>query len=142
MKTTALVNEAYLKLVDQKQAFANRTHFFAVASSLMRRVLVDYARQRGRMKRGGGQTPEQLDEALVVSEEKSVEVLNLDAALDKLAKLEPRQVRVVELRYFGGLTMEEIATVLRISPKIAQRDWTVARSWLHRSISQKKQRPS
>ena len=94
------------------------------------------------MKRGGGQTPEQLDEALVVSEEKSVEVLNLDAALDKLAKLEPRQVRVVELRYFGGLTMEEIATVLRISPKIAQRDWTVARSWLHRSISQKKQRPS
>jgi RNA polymerase sigma-70 factor, ECF subfamily len=140
LQTTALVNEAYLKLMDQNEVFANRAHFFALASNLMRRVLVDYARQRNRMKRGGGATPEQFDEAFFVSDEKSAEILELDSALDGLAKLEPRQVRVVELRYFGGLTVDEIAGVLQVSPKTVKRDWTVARSWLHRTLSQKQQK--
>jgi RNA polymerase sigma factor (TIGR02999 family) len=137
LQTTALVNEAYLKLMDQNQQFANGAQFFALASSLMRRVLVDYARQRNRAKRGGGESPEQFDEAFVMSDEKSVEILELDSALEKLAKLEPRQVRVVELRYFGGLTVDEIAGVLQVSPKTVKRDWTVARSWLHRALSHK-----
>jgi RNA polymerase sigma-70 factor, ECF subfamily len=135
LQTTALVNEAYLKLVDQREAFATRAHFFVIASRMMRRVLLDYARQRNRLKRGGGETPEQLEETFAISEERSTEIQELDAALNKLEKLEPRQVRVVELRYFSGLSVEEVAEVLQVSPKTVKRDWTVARAWLHRALS-------
>ncbi len=135
LQPTALVNEAYLKLVDQREQWSSRTQFFALASQMMRRVLVDYARQRNRVKRGGGDTPQQLDEAAAMSEERSAEILELDEALDKLAKLEPRQVRVVELRYFAGLTIEEVADQLQVSPKTVKRDWTVARAWLHHTLS-------
>jgi len=135
LQTTALVNEAYLKLIHQRQEFANRDQFFALASRLMRRVLVDYARQRIRLKRGGGRAHVELNDAFVMSDEKSAEVLELDAALNRLAKLEPRQVRVVELRYFSGLSIDEVASLLQVSPKTVKRDWTVARAWLHHALS-------
>jgi len=135
LQPTALVNEAYLKLVGQREEWSSRTHFFALASQMMRRVLVDYARQRNRVKRGSGETPERLDDACGMSEQRSAAILELDEALEKLAKLEPRQVRVVELRYFAGLTVDEIAGVLQVSPKTVKRDWTVARAWLHRALS-------
>lgn len=135
LQPTALINEAYLRLVDQHEQWSSRTQFFALASQMMRRILVDYARRRNRAKRGTGEPLERLDEALAMSEEKSNELLELDEALEKLAKLEPRQVRVVELRYFSGLTIDEVAAVLQVSPKTVKRDWTVARAWLHRTLS-------
>jgi RNA polymerase sigma factor (TIGR02999 family) len=135
LQPTALVNEAYLRLVGQREQWSSRTQFFALASQMMRRVLVDYARQRNRAKRGSGVPVEQFDEGCFLTAEKSSEILELDEALEKLAKLEPRQVRVVELRYFGGLTVDEVAALLQVSPKTVKRDWTVARAWLHRTLS-------
>jgi len=136
LQATELVNEAFVKLLEhQNCTWENRTHFFAIASTMMRRVLVDYARKRNRLKRGGGEAPSELNEEVFISEQKSAEILELDAALDRLSQLEPRQTRVVELRYFAGLSVEEAAEVLSVSPKTIKRDWNVARAWLHRELS-------
>ena len=132
LQTTALVHEAYLKLVDQHSVtWQSRAHFFGVAAQVMRRVLVDHARGHIREKRGGGVVPVSLDEAMVISPERSEEFLELDRALDRLAALDSRQAKIVELRFFGGLTVEETAEILGISPKTVKRDWAVAKAWLH-----------
>jgi RNA polymerase sigma-70 factor, ECF subfamily len=132
---TALVHEAFLRLMKQHGVrWENRTQFFAFASELMRRILVDHARRRNRLKRGGGEDAIQPDDGLL-SEQQSEEILALHEALERLAKKEPRQVRIVELRFFGGLTVEEAAEALGISPKTVKRDWTVARAWLHREMT-------
>jgi RNA polymerase sigma-70 factor, ECF subfamily len=135
-QTTALVHEAYLRLVDQKEThWQNRAHFFGIAAQLMRRILVDHARSHARAKRGGGAHNEPLNEAAVLSPERGADVVALDDALKRLAEIDPRKCRVVELRYFGGLTVEETAEVLKVSPITVKRDWSVAKAWLHREIS-------
>jgi RNA polymerase sigma-70 factor (ECF subfamily) len=136
LQATALVNEAYLRLVDQRQAqWENRAHFFAVASRMMRRVLVDHARKRHYAKRGGVARQVSLDETMIVSEEKAPDVVALDDALTRLAAIDPRKSQVVELRYFGGLSVEETAKVLRVSPVTVRRDWNTAKAWLYRDIA-------
>lgn len=138
LQTTALVNELYLKLVDQRQArWHNRNHFFAVAAQLMRRILVDHARRQTRVKRGGGVIPIPLDDVAVLSHEKSAELLALDEALEKLAVLDPLKARIVELRHFGGLTVEETAEVLKISGITVMRHWSLAKNWLRREVRKK-----
>lgn len=135
LQTTALVNELYLKLVDQTQAkWQNRAHFFAVSAQLMRRILVDYARRQLRSKRGGGVSELALDEAVIISQEKSEDILSLNDALDRLAKLDPLKARIVELRHFGGLSVEETAEVLKISEVTVMRHWALAKSWLRREV--------
>jgi len=135
LQTTAVVHEAYLKLVNQRDAnFENRLHFFAVAAQIMRRILVDYARRHHASKRGGDLYKLSLDEALVTSEEKGADLLALDEALERLAAIDPRQSRVVELRVFAGLTLEETAQALNISPSTVRREWSMAKAWLHRQI--------
>jgi RNA polymerase sigma-70 factor, ECF subfamily len=135
LQTTALVNELYLKLVDQRQAkWHNRAHFFAVAAQLMRRILVDYARRQLRSKRGGGISDLALDEAVIISHEKSEDILSLNDALDRLAKLDPLKARIVELRHFGGLSVVETAEVLKISEVTVMRHWALAKSWLRREV--------
>lgn len=135
LQTTALVNELYLKLVDQTQAkWQNRAHFFAVSAQLMRRILVDYARRQLRSKRGGGASDLALDEAVIISQEKSEDILSLNDALDRLAKLDPLKARIVELRHFGGLSVEETAEVLKISEVTVMRHWALAKSWLRREV--------
>jgi RNA polymerase sigma factor (TIGR02999 family) len=135
LETGALINEAYLRLADWKNArWENRAHFYGVASQIMRRVLVDYARSRGYQKRGGGARPVSLDDAVVASPGTAPDVLALNEALDRLAKLDPRKSKVVEMRYFGGLSVEETARVLNISPFTVIRDWNFAKAWLHREI--------
>ncbi|HXQ70727.1 MAG TPA: sigma-70 family RNA polymerase sigma factor [Pyrinomonadaceae bacterium] len=135
LQTTALVNELYLKLVDQTQAkWQNRAHFFAVSAQLMRRILVDYARRQLRSKRGGGVSDVTLDEAVIISKEKSEDILSLNDALDRLAKLDPFKARIVELRHFGGLSVEETAEVLKISEVTVMRHWALAKSWLRREV--------
>ena len=135
LQPTALVNEAYLKLAGQeKLRWQNRSHFFAVAARVMRHVLVDYARSHLRAKRGGGAPVLSLDEALVFAPERSAEVLALDEALNRLAAVDPRKTRVVELRFFGGLGVEETAEVLQISPNTVMRDWNMAKAWLRRDM--------
>jgi len=132
LQATALVHEAYLKLVQQPSVeWQNRAHFFGIAAQVMRHILVDHARGHGREKRGAGQQVVSLDEAFVFSPEKSVELLKLDESLQRLTKLDPRQGRIVELRFFGGLTVEETAHVLGVSPKTVKREWSVAKAWLH-----------
>ncbi len=137
LQTTALIHEAYMKLVDQREVnWQNRTHFFGIAAQMMRRILVDYARQRHRAKRGGIAEDLPLEEAaLVVSEERSVDLVALDEALTRLAEFDERQARIVELRYFSGLTIEETAEVLRISPATVKSDWNVAKAWLRHEIT-------
>src|SRR5262245_35732175 len=136
LQTTALVHEAYLRLVDQKEAnWRNRAHFFAVAAQMMRRILVDYARSRNFAKRGGGAKQAPLDEAMVVSDERAADVVALDEALDALAGFDERKSRMVELRFFGGLSIEETAEVLGVSPGTVMRDWTLAKAWLQREIN-------
>jgi len=136
LQTTALVNEAYLRLVDQKDKhWQNRAHFFGIAAQLMRRILVDHARSHARAKRGGGVRNEPLNEAAVLSPERGTDVVALDDALKRLAENDQRKCQVVELRYFGGLTVEEAAEVLNVSPITVKRDWSVAKAWLHREIS-------
>ena len=131
LQTTALVHEVYLKLIDQKGAtWQNRAHFFAVASRVTRRILVDYTRQRLAEKRGGGRAPLPLDEALVFSKEKSGELLALDEALERLEERDERVHRVIELRFFGGLSVEETAEVLGISARTVKREWSFGRAWL------------
>ena len=135
LQATALVHEAYFSLVKQRDVtWQSKAHFLAVAASLMRRILCDYARAHGRAKRGGEHYKVPLDEASVFSKEKSEEVIDLDRALIRLAELDQRQSRIVELLFSGGLTVEEAAAVLSISPKTVKRDWSVARAWLHREI--------
>jgi RNA polymerase sigma factor (TIGR02999 family) len=137
LQTTALVHEAYLKLVEQTSAsWENRAHFFGVAAQVMRHILVDHARGHLREKRGGGQPVLQLDEGMVFSPEQSSELLEVDTALRRLTQLDPRQGKIVELRFFGGLTVEETATVLGISPKTVKREWRVAKAWLHGELKQ------
>jgi RNA polymerase sigma factor (TIGR02999 family) len=136
LQTTALVHEAYLRLVDQKEAnWRNRAHFFAVAAQMMRRILVDYARSRNFAKRGGGVKRVSLDEAMVVSDERAADVVALDEALDALSRFDERKSRMVELRFFGGLSVEETAEVLGVSPGTVMRDWTLAKAWLQREIN-------
>lgn len=135
VQTTALVNEAYLRLVDVKTvSWQNRTHFFAVASNLMRNILVDFARGRLSQKRGGGAGHVELDEALDFATSRSAELVALDEVLTELARLSERQARVVELKFFGGLTEDEIAEVVKISPATVRRDWQAARAWLFREL--------
>lgn len=134
LQATALVNEAYLRLVDaQAVDWQNRAHFLAIAARLMRRILVDYARARQYQKRGGGALPVTLTEALIVSG-RSRDLIALDDALDALAQLDERRSRVVELRFFGGLTVAETAAVLDVSPETVMRDWKLARAWLRRAL--------
>ena len=135
LQTTALVNEAYLKLVDQRNVdWQNRAHFFAIAARLMRRILLDDARRRGRDKRGGGAIQGTLDEAAVAGPANPVEqidVIALDDALQELEQLDPDQAKIVELRFFGGLTVEETAAVMTISPATVKREWAMAKAWLY-----------
>ena len=135
LQPTALVHEAYLKLVVQRDAdWQNKTHFCAVASQVMRRILVDYARGRLRVKRGGNPPKLQLEEGSVVAPARCDELVALDEALEKLARVDTRQSRVVELRFFGGLTVDETATVLGISPKTVKREWSMAKAWLYGEV--------
>ncbi len=132
LQATALVHEAYLKLVEQRNVnWQGRTHFFAIAAQVMRRFLIDHARGHLREKRGAGERPIPLDEALVFAPEQSLELVKLDESLERLAQLDARQSKIVELRFFGGLTVEQTAEVLGISPKTVKRDWSVAKAWLH-----------
>ena len=136
LETSALVNEAYLRLVDQKQVrWQNRAHFFGIAAHIMRRILVDHARNRNYQKRGGSARRVAIDETMVVSAERAAEVIALDEALVRLAKVDPRKSQLVELRFFGGLSIEEAAEVLKVSPGTIMRDWALAKAWLRREIT-------
>ena len=138
LQTTALVNEAYLRLVDLSRVrWQDRTHFFAMSARLMRRILVDHARARLSLKRGAGVRQVSLDEALVVSEGRGEDLVALDDALQALSKTAPRKSQVVELRFFGGLSVEETAEVLAISPATVKREWAMAKAWLRVEISSK-----
>jgi RNA polymerase sigma-70 factor (ECF subfamily) len=140
LQTTALVHEAYLRLIDQQGVgWQNRAHFFAIAAQMMRRILVDHARARHYQKRGGGAQQVSFDEALVVSDERAAEVVALDEALMGLAEFDPRKSQIVELRFFGGLSIEETAEVLGVSPGTVMRDWTLAKTWLQRAINKRGQ---
>ena len=135
LQTTALVHEAYLKLVEQKHAsWENRVQFFAAAAKVMRHILVDYARSRRAFKRGGDFCRLSLDEAVLSSEEKDADLLTLNEALNSLAAIDTQQSRVVELRVFGGLTVEETAEVLGVSPRTVKREWSMAKAWLHKQM--------
>jgi RNA polymerase sigma factor (TIGR02999 family) len=136
LQTTAVVHEAYLRLIDQRHAqWQNRAHFFAIAAQMMRRILITHAQSHAYAKRGGGTLKVSLDEAAVLSQERAGELLALDDALGSLTALDPRRSQVVELRFFGGLSNEEIAEVLKISPNTVTRDWNVAKAWLYREMS-------
>ena len=135
LQPTALVHEAYIRLLGaHNHDWQNRAHFFAIASQTMRRLLVDHARAHVAGKRGGGRRRVELDERLLYAEDHPEELLALDAALDRLGAMDERQARVVELRFFGGLTAEEAAETLGISSKTVKRDWTIARAWLRGEI--------
>ena len=137
IQTTALIHEAYIRLVQSKAiAWQNRAHFFGISARLMRQVLVDFARERGYRKRGGGDRRVPLDEALLVTDGPDADVLALDAALDALAKVDPRKSRAMELRFFGGLSIEEAALVLQVSPETVKRDCRVAKAWLLRWLTE------
>jgi RNA polymerase sigma factor (TIGR02999 family) len=140
LQTTALVHEAYLRLIDQKEVqWRNRAHFFALSAQMMRRILVDSARARKRRKRGGGALQITFDEGLEVSDERAAEVVALDEALQSLAEFDQRKSRMVELRFFAGLSIEETAEVLGVSPGTVMRDWTLAKTWLQREIKKRGQ---
>lgn len=138
LQTTALVNEAYLRLVNSRRVrWQNRAHFFAVSAQLMRRILVDSARAHRSKKRGAGVSKVSLDEALVGPRERGQDLVELDDALTVLAEVDPRKSQVVELRFFGGLNVEETAEVLKVSPDTVLRDWRLAKAWLKREIGKK-----
>jgi RNA polymerase sigma-70 factor (ECF subfamily) len=138
LQATALVHEAYLKLVKQSPtSWQDRSHFLGIAAHVMRQILIDHARGHVREKRGGPQKAVPLDEAFVFSPGQSAELLRLDEALERLVKLDPRQSRIVELRFFGGLSVEEAAEFLKISPKTVKRDWSMARAWLRGELSKR-----
>lgn len=137
LQPTALINEAYLKLIDQRDVnWENRTHFFAIAAQAMRRILVDHARTKHREKRGGDEANLPLEEAItVVVDEKNIDLIALDGALTRLEMKDKQQTRIVELRYFSGLSLEEAAEALNISRTTAARDWAMAKAWLHRELT-------
>lgn len=135
LQTTALVNEAYTRLVDYKRMqWQNRAHFFAVSSQLMRRILVDHAR-RHNLKRGGGVQHVSLEQAALLAANEDTDLVALDHAMNALGRIDPRKVQVVEMRFFGGLSVEEIAEVLKVSTVTVKRDWTTARTWLYRELT-------
>ena len=136
LQPTALVNEAFLKLIDQRNVrWQNRAHFFGIAAQAMRRIMIDHARTRQRIKRGGVQHAVTLDEAMIAGEARSIDVLALDEALTRLAALDERQARIVELRFFGQLSVEETAEVTGLSPATIKREWAMARAWLHAELT-------
>ena len=136
LQTSALVNEAYVRLIDQKNAhWKNRAHFFGVAAQLMRRILIDYARSHQYAKRGGGARKLSLDEVALVSDPRAAELIALDDALTSLASFDQRKSQIVDLRFFGGLSIEEAAEVMGISPRTVEYEWRKAKAWLHREIS-------
>lgn len=136
LQATALINEAFIKLVGQEEKhWQNRAHFFAVAAQAMRHILVDYARSQQSNKRGGNEQRIEFDEALSVSNDRASEIVALDDALVELARVDPRKCRVVELRYFGGLSVEETAKILDISTITVMRDWSMAKAWLYRELT-------
>lgn len=136
LQTTALLDEAYLLLTDHtKPSWENRTHFFAAAAQLMRRIMVDHARERRAIKRGGDAVRVILDEAALVTKRRSEELLALDEALERLGAQDPRKVQIVELRYFGGLKVEEAAEFLKLSRRTVEREWKMAKAWLYRALS-------
>ncbi len=138
LQTTALIHEAYLRLVNQREAhWQNRTHFFAVAARVMRQILVDHARSRHSAKRGAETRAIVPEEAAVIAPERAAEMIALDEALQTLTAIDRRQGRIVELRYFGGLTVEETAEILKISPITVKRDWSLAKAWLHQELKLK-----
>jgi RNA polymerase sigma factor (TIGR02999 family) len=135
LQTSALVNEAYLRLIDQKSVqWQNRAHFFGVAAQLMRRILVDHARSRLRAKRGGGAQTVSLADPAAISKE-AADVIALNTALDDLAMYDPRKSRIVEMKFFGGLTTEEVAEVLKVTPRTVEREWRKSKAWLNRAIT-------
>jgi RNA polymerase sigma factor (TIGR02999 family) len=134
LQSTALVHEAYLRLVDQNVSWQNRAHFFGIAAQMMRRILVDHARSRSAAKRGDGACRVTLDEGLVALAERDLDVVALDGALSNLAKIDPQQSKIVELRFFAGLSIEDTSEVLHISPATVKRDWAMAKAWLHREM--------
>ena len=135
LQTTALVNEAYMRLVDyERMQWQNRAHFFAVSAQVMRRILVEHARRRN-LKRGGGVPHVSLDEVAVVDGGQDADLVALDDAMNGLARIDPRMVQVVEMRFFGGLSVEETAAVLKVSPVTVKRDWRAARAWLFRELT-------
>ena len=136
LQTTALVNEAYIRLVDQKRVtWQNRAHFFGIAAQLIRRLLVDHARARHRLKRGGAALKVEWSEQISSPVSRQMDLVALDDALNRLANLEPQKSRIVELRFFGGLSIEETAEALNISQATVKRDWSFARAWLHREMT-------
>jgi RNA polymerase sigma factor (TIGR02999 family) len=136
LQTTALVNEAFVRLVHRQNVqWQNRAHFFGIAANLMRTILVDHARSHACAKRGGGAEKLELNEALVVSQHKASEVIALDEALKELELIDPQQSRIVELRFFGGLTVEEAAEVMHVSPATIKREWSTAKAWLYRELA-------
>jgi RNA polymerase sigma factor (TIGR02999 family) len=136
LQTTALVHEAFLRLIDQRSVhWQNRAHFFGIAAQMMRRILVDHARAHHAAKRGSGEARLSLDEALVIAPAPDVDLVALDQALKRLASIDAQQSRVVELRFFGGLTIDETAEVLRISPATVGREWTLAKAWLYAELA-------
>jgi len=137
MQTTALINEAYLRLIDTREVrWQGRAHFFAIAANLMRRILVDHARQRNAAKRGGSPIHVTLDRIVATAKQSDIDVLAIDEALTKLAAIDHLQAKIVELRFFSGLSVEETAAALGISPRTVKRDWSVARAWLRREIGE------
>jgi RNA polymerase sigma-70 factor (ECF subfamily) len=135
LQPTALVHEAFLRMAGKSQPeWQNRAHFFAIAARLMRQILVDHARQRRALKRGGSGPILPLEQVLVFSDGKSAELVALDLALNRLAQQDERQSQIVEMKFFGGLSIDDIAEVLKLSPRTVKRDWTVARAWLHQEI--------
>ena len=135
LQTTGLVNEAYLRLVDQRQVrWQNRAHFLAIAAQMMRRILVDHARRKQYQKRRGGAIQVTLSEAEAIGDERAPDLVALDEALAELAEMDPRRARVVELKFFGGLNIDETAEVLKVSPTTVERDWTTAKAWLYQRI--------
>jgi RNA polymerase sigma-70 factor (ECF subfamily) len=136
LQTTALINEAYIRLIGWKNVrWQNRAHFFSVAAQIMRRVLVDYARARRRTKRGGEAFETTLDEGCAFQKERSRDLIAIDEALTRLAEIDPRKSRIVELRFFGGLSEEEVALVLQITDRTVRREWRLARAWLYSEIT-------
>jgi RNA polymerase sigma factor (TIGR02999 family) len=137
LQTTAVLNEAYLRMVDNSQpVWQGRTHFIAAAAQMMRHIMVDHARKQQSLKRGGGALKVTLDEAALVTETRSQELLDLDEALERLAAQDARKSQIVELRYFGGLTVEETAEFLKLSQRTVEREWTAAKAWLYRELSE------
>ncbi len=139
INTTALVHEAYLKLINHppKGDWDGRRHFFGIAARAMRQILVNYAKKKNRQKRGGKQTPESFEEGIYISEEKAEQLINLDEALTRLEKMNERQGKVVECRYFAGYNVEETANIIGVSPATVKRDWTSAKAWLYSQMSNK-----